>query len=115
MATRVVIERICDKCGDVAVDEDDVKSLLITVAKTEWEVDLCRACLIDSRIMEGARRVKKAPKAPPTLVDTVVARDVAPAAVPKKYKIQRGVFPCPDCDFVGKSPNALAGHSRKHK
>jgi hypothetical protein len=106
MATRVVVERICDQCGRVADTEDDVTSLLISVGKAEYEVDLCTMCLSGTRVLENARKVKPERAAKHRRNDPVLPPE----------PVVEG-WPCPHegCDFVASAPNGLGPHSRKHR
>ena len=115
MATRVVVEKICDVCGLIAGEDEGISAVSLTVGKGVYEVDACPKCFDDNPFVKAMRVVKKGKtKAlPTTLVDTIVARE--PEAPKKAYNIKHGSFPCPQCDFVGKSPNALGAHSKRHK
>lgn len=115
MSTLVVIQMLCDVCGVASVDGDPgITSLRVTRGKDEYEVDLCSGCLDKTRMLSAMRPVKKSRTKRERVVAAEAANE-AEAPAKAKYKVKRGTFPCPDCDYVGTSANAVAAHSRKHK
>ena len=107
MATRVVVEHICDQCNGVAVEPTDVHTVKITVDKTEYEVDLCEMCLSQTGVLEHARKIKAERK---TKAGTPSATSTTPTT-------SSDGFPCshPGCDFVAQTQSGLGPHNRKHR
>jgi hypothetical protein len=115
MATLVIVQQICDVCGDGTTISgvSDITPLRVVVGKVEYEVDLCPECYGKAELLKVMRPVKKERQVKPRVLAAVAANE---AEAPKKaYNTQHGSFPCLQCDFVGKTPNALGAHSRKHK
>jgi len=57
MATRVIVQSICDICNTEGVDT--TTPISITINKVDFEVDLCKVCFGASSLLGASRPVKR--------------------------------------------------------
>jgi hypothetical protein len=121
MATRVIVQRICDGCGHDG-DEKFTTSLVITMNRVEYEVDVCDLCRATNTVLVNMRQVKggKTPGRKPRIVDgghvtLTEVRDPNTEAVIKGYSGRPRIMACGEkgCSYMGPDLRSVNMHKSK--
>ena len=106
MATLVIVQQICDVCGDGATvaGVSNVTPLRVIVGKVEYEVDLCEECYGKAELLKVMRPVKRA------YAKKVKATDNDPAGHPDPDNLACG---WKGCDYVAPRLQSLGAHRTK--
>jgi hypothetical protein len=121
MATRVIVQRICDGCGSEG-DEHFTTPVAIIINKAEYEVDVCDLCKAGNSILVNMRSVKSGKaRVTKSTKETVIAEALAvpveehTQAVIKGYSGRPRTMPCGvgDCTYMGPDLRSVNMHKSK--